>query len=142
MNKDQALLDWVRQYPLARGTLLFDFLKEREGSCAVIPIPGERIIAKYVGGKKVEKRYDFMIQVMFRLSDTTDEKNTANRFSLRKWQDWLEKMETDHRYPDFGPKCSDFELENLSNMPQLAQAFEDGMAKYQFPARLTYVEER
>jgi len=77
---------------------------------------------------------------LFPLSDTTDGVNVENMFALRQWQSWIDEMERTGNYPDFGESCGDYELQNLADSPQLAQIYDNGAAKYQFPARLVYTE--
>lgn len=142
VNKDEKLLQWAAQNPYLAEPLLMNFLSENNGACDIVPIAGEEVEKRYVDGTAI-KRYDFMFRVMFALSQNADTTNTDNMFTLRQWQDWIREQEHEGNYPDFGDKCSGYRLENLSNMPQLAQTYNAGqMAKYQFPARLTYTEKR
>jgi len=86
------------------------------------------------------KHYDFMFLVMLPISDTTDGVNINNMFELRLWQNWIDEMQRSGNYPDFGEFCYDYELQNLANSPAVAQIYDNGTAKYQFPARLIYTE--
>lgn len=142
VNKDEILLQWAAQNPYLTDALLMNFLSENNGSCDIVPIPGEEVAKRYIDGTAI-KRYDFMFRVMFDLSQNADTVNTDNMFTLRQWQEWIEEQERGGNYPDFGGKCSAYRLENLSNMPQLAQVYNAGnKAKFQFPARLTYTEKK
>lgn len=140
VNKEEILLNWAKQIPYIKGTLLFDWLAENQDSCSIILIPAEPI-KTYIDGSQVVE-YIFMFCVKFALSDTGDDVNTGNMFTLRQWQDWIEEQEREGNYPDFGDKCSGYELENLSISPNLAQTDDGGMGKYQFPVKLTYSEEK
>jgi hypothetical protein len=104
-----------------------------------VPVPSETVIESYLDGTSV-KRYDFIFQVIFDMSENLDGVNADNMFTLRQWQDWIEAMEHEQNYPDFGENCGNYELQNLSNMPQVAQVYDNLKAKYQFPARLIYTE--
>jgi len=139
VNKDKALLEWAMTNPYLTDTLMFEWLAENGGSCALSQIPGEAEVVPMIDGSAV-KQYDFMFQVMFPLSETTDDTNTDNMFTQRQWQDWIEEQEQVGNYPDFGSRCYGYELRNLASDPQLAQTYENGMAKYQFAARLIYME--
>lgn len=144
-NKDAALLAWARQNPYLTDAILMNFLRENDGACAIIPVAGDGVIEEFVDGSKL-RAYDFMVQIMFQVSDTTDQVNTGNLFLMRQWQDWIHQMEEEGNYPDFGEGCGLYELENLSEMPQMVtlyeKKYEGNMAKYQFAARLKYREER
>lgn len=140
VNIDKKLLEWAAQCDALTGTPLFNWLGENDGQCAIVPIPSDTRPSFISGDREIT--YDFMFQVMFQLSETTDDVNTDNMFTLRGWQDWIDEQEEAGIYPDFGEKCSCYELQNLSNMPQLAEVYESGMAKFQFPVRLIYLEEK
>lgn len=86
-------------------------------------------------------QYDFALQIMRQSSDSAgDTTNTDNMYIQRQWQGWIEEQEEAGNYPDFGDTCSNYTLKNLANMPTMAQRYENNMTKYQFPARLTYLE--
>ena len=139
INKEEKLIKWAGQNPYLTDALKMNWLAEHNGSCSVAPVSGEIFVEKYIDGSSL-KHYDFIFQVMFSISDTTDSVNVGNMFALRQWQNWIDEMETSGNYPDFGEKCGNYELQNLANSPQLAQVYDNGTAKYQFPARLIYTE--
>jgi len=139
INKEEKLIDWAGQNPYLTDAIKMNWLAEHNGSCSVTPVSGEIFVEKYIDGSSV-KHYDFMFQVMFPISDTTDNVNVENMFALRQWQNWIDEMETYGNYPDFGETCGNYELQNLANSPQIAQVYDNGMAKYQLPARLVYTE--
>jgi hypothetical protein len=116
-----------------------NWISERSGSCAIVPVHGDTAVEDYLDGTKV-RRYDFIFQIIFTMSESADGVNAENMFALRQWQDWIEQMEEECNYPDFGENCWNYELQNLSNMPQVAQVYDNLTAKYQFPARLIYCE--
>ena len=140
INKEEKLIKWAKQNPYLTDALKLNWLDARSGSCSVVTISGDGFIEKYLDGTCI-KYYDFMFCVMLSLSDTTDRVNVENMFSLRQWQSWIDNMEKEGNYPDFGNTCGNYELQNLSDSPQLAQVYDNGTAKYQFPARLIYTEE-
>jgi hypothetical protein len=139
INKEERLIEWAGQNPYLKDALKLSLLAEHNGSCSVSPVSGEISVEKYMDGSSL-KYYDFIFSVMFAISDTADGVNINNMFELRQWQNWIDAMQREGNYPDFGGCCYNYELQNLTNSPQLAQIYENGMAKYQFPARLIYCE--
>lgn len=139
LNKEEKLIEWADHNPYLTDALKMNWLAEHHGSCSISPVSGEVFVEKYLDGSAL-KHYDFIFCVMLPISDTTDSINIENMFSLRKWQGWIDEMEKDGNYPDFGECCGDYELQNLSDCPHLAQIYDNGTAKYQFPARLIYTE--
>lgn len=122
--------------------MFFNFLPGEPGSYAIVPLSAESVVKKYVDGS-AQKRYDFAFQLMAPLSQTTDTVNADTLSDLRGWQAWIDEQEAAKNYPDFGEKCSNYRLENLTNTPQLAVAYtQDKMAKYQFMATIFYLEVR
>jgi hypothetical protein len=138
-DKEKALHEWAQGNPFLTDYLMFDFLREHQGSCAIAPISGESALKRYINGDAM-KVYRFALQVSFALSDSTDDTNTQNMFTLRQWQHWLEEQERLRQYPNFGESCGDYQIRNLSNTPQMAMRYENGMAKYQFFAEIKYLE--
>lgn len=139
VDKEKALQDWAQENPFLTDRLMFDFLGGKSGNCSLSPIFQDAIVKKYIDGTAV-RQYTFAWQVTFRISETTDDINTQNMLLLRKWQAWIDEQQSLRNYPAFGEKCVIEKLENLHNMPQMAQRSENGTAKYQFFARLTYRE--
>ena len=140
-NKDQAMLDWISSNPQGIP-VMFNFLSGDPDSYAFVPSAAEAVVKRYINGS-ARKRYDFAFQLMRPMSQTTDNVNLESMYIMRQWQEWIDEQERTGNYPDFGPACSDYRLENLSNGPQLAMSYtEDQMAKYQFMATLYYLEEK
>lgn len=139
IQKDSIVQEFLQQCPFITEYLYFDFLREHDGSTSLSPVSNDRAVKYYVNGTAI-RQYDFALQILLQLSDTTDAVNTENIFKLRVWQDWIEEQEANKNYPDFGDRCSDYRWLNLSGEPVRAMVFDNGLAKYQFFARLQYRE--
>jgi len=137
VNKEEILLKWVKINPFLTNKILLNFLTDNDEAAAIIPI-GETVVEKYLDGSKLVN-YDFMWVAIFTVSDTTDSTNTDRMFDLRNWQDWIEKQNDNGNLPDFGEGYDMQEVQNLSS-PNLAVIYENNMGKYQFPARLVYLQ--
>jgi hypothetical protein len=138
VNKEEILFEWCLTNPFLTDKTLFNFLHSKNGQSAVAPI-AETVAADYCDNTKLVN-YDFMWQIMFSVSEETDNTNTDSMFELRKWQDWIDEQNESGNLPDFGGGYDMFEVVNLTGMPDLAQTYENGMGKYQFPARLIYLQ--
>ena len=110
LNKDEIVLNWAMQNPYLTDALLMGHLAQRPGACAIIPLPTSEggAVKRYINGDKIS-RYDFMLQVMFAVSETTDSVNTDNFFTQRQWMDWIDEQERNGNYPDFGLDCGNTE---------------------------------
>jgi hypothetical protein len=137
INKDKSIHDWINQTPNTDAVLV-NYLSERTYSYAIVPIAGQVVLDGYTDGSK-QMEYVFALQTMQPISQATDDINTQALYTMRIWQDWIDEQQQVSNYPDFGLDCFAYQLENLSNMPMLAQTYQDTQtAKYQFIARLTY----
>jgi hypothetical protein len=139
INKEEKLIEWAGGNPYLKDALKLNWLAENLGSCSVVPVPGEASVEEYMDGSCL-KHYDFIFQVMLPVSEATDGVNIGSMFELRQWQNWIDEMQRTGNYPDFGGFCYNYELQNLANTPSVAQSYDNGTAKYQFPARLIYTE--
>ncbi len=141
IDKDRALMDWITSNVDENSRLLFNFLSENDGDMALVIAPESRSTQNIDGSR--ECLYLFYLQIMCPFSQTTDDVNTESMRVLRAWQAWIDEQEDVGNYPDFGPKCSCYELENLADNPQIAMTYtEDQKVKYQFPAQLKYLEDK
>jgi len=139
VDKETALYEWAKTNPYLTDRLLFDFLEGNNGNCSISPIPDAASIKTYVDGSKIVG-YTFAFNVIFAVSESMDGANIENMLTVRKWQHWINEQERLKNYPDFGDRAQVFKLENLGNMPSMATRYENGIAKYQFFARLQYHE--
>jgi len=139
INKEEIVQEWAADNPYLTDELYLDYLGERNGNCSISPVASDNVIATYIDGSKL-KEYKFALQVMLPVSTVSDVVNADNMFTMRKWQAWIEDQEKLKNYPDFGELTSDYELSNLNNMPAMVMRLDNGLAKYQFFARLRYVE--
>lgn len=139
IDKDRAMQEWIQYIPFSQHVFLFDWLAEHQGACAIVAVADTPAIEVYADGSAL-KAYNFALQISLRLSETTDSTNTDNMLAMRQWQEWLDEQETAGNYPEFGDNCSCYEIENRANMPQITHIDENRMAKYQFPARIIYLE--
>ena len=140
VNKEEILLYWIKINPLLSNKTLLNWLGDNDGQSAIIPI-GETVVESYIDGSKLVN-YDFIWAVMFSVSEDTDSTNTDSMFELRKWQDWIGEQNENGSLPDFGCGYDMHEIKNLAGMPNLAQTYENGKGKYQFPARLVYLKKQ
>ena len=116
------------------------WIESKGGSCDIVPISAPRAVKTYINRDRYMK-YDFMVRATFPVSrDNSDNINVDNMKTLREWQEWIDQQNQDGTYPDFGPDCHGYRLENAANMPQLAQLINGNMARYQFPAVIYYYE--
>jgi hypothetical protein len=59
-----------------------------------------------------------------------------------KFIEWLEQQQEQKNFPDFGDKCSEYDIIILQNMANIATVTDDNLAKYMLGARIDYKEEQ
>ena len=80
--------------------------------------------------------------VAFEKIDTgTSDVNVSNMQMMDTFNEWLEAQISNKNYPDFGSNCSEYEIEILQNMADVAYITDDGLAKYMLGAAIHYKEE-
>ena len=135
-NQDAVMLDWLKEQA---ENIKFNFLSGKLGDRAFIIIGNPKGPEDILGNRL--RAYDFALQAILSHSEGADDTNLENMQLMREWQDWIDEQQADKNYPDFGPDCSEYCLLNLNDSPELAQIQQNNkMAKYQFFARLEYVE--
>lgn len=138
-NKHKAVYEWLAACPLLTDTLLFDFLNERHGSVGLSPVATDKYVRRYQMGNGI-KEYQFELHAMFSVSDSTEDTNIDNMNLVDTWRHWVEAQQIAENFPDFGPECSGYRVQCLDNMPSMAMRYENGTAKYRFPATIQYYD--
>lgn len=141
MNKHKVMQEWVQQF-LDDNYLYFESADEYPDARALVPNYGDYVRATDIVGNKY-KSYSFVFIGYQRLDTGASDSdiNTDNMEIFDKFIEWLEKQQRDRNFPDFGAKCSDYDIIILQNMANLGQVTEDNLAKYMLGARIDYVEE-
>lgn len=139
VNKHKALQDWVEPF-LENNYLYFETANAYPGVRAIVPNYGDYTIKTDILGYKY-KAYTFLFIAFEQIDPGTSDVNTENMHKMDLFNEWLEEQIENENYPDFGDKCSEYEIEILQNMANLATITEDGLAKYMLGAKIKYKEE-
>lgn len=139
MSKHKAMQEWVQQF-LEDNYLYFESADAYPGVRTIVPNYGDYIRFKDILGNK-HKTYSFAFIGYERIDTGTSDVNTRNMEIMDKFNDWLEEQREKENFPDFGHKCSEYEITPLNNMANLSEISEDGTAKYMLFARVDYKEE-
>lgn len=139
MNKNEAMIEYLRQYPDIQSFLYFNHSEDEAGNTSIATSYGEAWEKRYVGGHGI-KTYDFAL-VMFQPQDDGTNKNNAQAmYDVQKYMDWIDAQNKARNFPNFeGRKV--LSIENLQNAPNFAGTNESGdVAKYMFQCRVRYYE--
>ena len=141
MNKHKIMQEWVGQF-LDDNYLHFESADAYPSVRELVPNYGDYVNKTDIMGRKY-KSYSFVF-IGYEQLDTTasgSDINTNNMEIFDKFIEWLEEQKTNKNFPDFGAKCSDYDIIILQNMANLATVTEDNLAKYMLGARIDYTEE-
>lgn len=136
-NKNQAMLEYLKQYPGAQSTLFFNTLVDRIGNQGVQTVYGEAWETRYVRGHGI-KQWDFAVVKIAELSTGTSDINVNEAQAVQDFMDWIDLQNAAGNFPDFSPGKV-LSIENLQNMPNFAGIDQnEGAAKYMFQCRVRY----
>lgn len=125
---------------LANTVLNYNFSPDSPDAIGFLTNYSDKVLKRYVR-VGAEKAYGFSILVTKEYSTNCDELNLESMNFVQGLMDWVEEQNHINNYPDFGVKCEIKRIENLQNMPNLAEVDpEEGVARYMFQCRVIYFE--
>lgn len=125
---------------LANTVLNFNFSPESVDSIGFLTNYSDKVLKKYIRAG-ADKAYGFTILVTKEYSTGCDDQNLEAMNFVQGLMDWLDGQNRNRDYPDFGERCTIKKIENLQNMPNLAEVNqEEGYARYMFQCRVVYFE--
>lgn len=137
MTKNEAMVEYLKQYPGLRSFLYFNTATNAIGNISVQTEYSDEWEEQDITGHGT-KRYDFAIIFMTPQVQGTSYTNVAEMDGVQEFMDWIREQDEQKNFPDFGA-CEVFSIENLQNMPNLATSNES-VAKYMFQCRVRYYE--
>lgn len=139
INKHKVMQDWVQEF-LTNNYLYFESADAYPGVRTIIPNYGDYINKTDICGFKY-KSYSFAFIAYETIDPGTSDVNTTNIYLVDQFNDWLAEQKELKNFPNFGDKCSEYDIIILQNMANLAYISDDGLAKYMLGARIDYKEE-
>lgn len=138
-NKNQAMLEFLSQYPAVQSFLFFNSASETLGNTSIQTVYSETWEKRYTRGHGM-KQYDFAIVQMVPQDGGTNHNNAEQMQSVQDFMNWIEEQNKARNLPEF-TGCQVLSIENLQNMPNLADVNKAGnIAKYMFQCRVRYYE--
>ena len=90
---------------------------------------------------QVKEFYSIASYIASVLNQKDIDVNVDNMYMVDQFNDWLAEQKELKNFPNFGDKCSEYDIIILQNMANLAYISDDGLAKYMLGARIDYKEE-
>lgn len=137
MNKNLAMLDYLRQYPGLQSYLYFNSMVDQIGNTAIQTVYGETWEVRYLRGHGI-KQFDFAIVYIAPADTGTSDTNADETQTVQNFMDWIDRQNKEKNFPVF-EGCKILSVENLQNMPNFAGIDStEGVAKYMFQCRVRY----
>ena len=137
MSKNEAIVEYLKQYPGLRHFLYFNTATNTVGNISIQTVYSDEWEEQDITGHGT-KRYDFAIVFMTQQDQGTTYKNVVKMDDVQAFMDWIREQDKKKNFPDFGDS-EVYSIENVQNMPNLATANES-VAKYMFQCRVRYYE--
>lgn len=138
-SKHRVLKEWVEQF-LDDNYLYFESADAYPNVRVIVPRYGDYVDKTDICGFKY-KTYSFVFIGYEQIDTGTSDVNVTNMEVMDTFNEWLETQSEEGNFPDFGPKCSEYEIIPLQNMANLAMISDDGLAKYMLGVKIKYKEE-
>ena len=125
---------------LANTVLNYNFSPDSPDGIGFLTNYSDKVLKRYIRAG-ADKAYGFSILVTKEYSINNDDLNLEAMNFVQGLMDWVDRQNRDKLFPDFGEKCTVKRIENLQNMPSLAEVnSEEGVARYMFQCRVVYFE--
>lgn len=141
MTKHEAMKAYIEPKVLEVGKMLnFNFSDDSPDSFALITNYSDKVIKEYIR-IGADKAYGFTVIVTKGFSTSADDLNLEAMNFAQSFMDWIEEQNKEKKYPDFGEKCQVKKIENLQDIPNLAEVdVENAIARYMMQCRVVYFE--
>ena len=139
VNKHKVMQEWVEPF-LTNNYLYFESADAYPGVRTLVPTIGDYQRYQDITGARY-KSYSFVFVGYEQIDTGTSDINIQNMVLFDDFMEWLEEQKSLENYPNFGDKCSEYDIIILQNMANIGAIFDDNLAKYMFGVRIDYKEE-
>ncbi len=142
MNIYEKINEWLATtYQPLNEWLYFNATPMIVGTVAMNSVSGDRVYKRFVDGS-VQRRVVFAIDMVLSYDDAgTSDVNMNAINEVNKFSEWIEEQLPLQNVPNFGKNRTIESIEVLTNVPSLLIDNTNGLAKYQFQARIEYKDE-
>lgn len=139
MSKNEAMVEYLKQYPGLQSFLHFNAITAQTGNTCVQTVYGDAWEKRQLRGHGI-KRYDFALVSMVPQDPGTSNANVEQMDNAHAFMDWIEAQNKARNFPNFNG-CQVLSIENLQNMPNQAGVNASGsVAKLMCQCRVRYYE--
>lgn len=151
MDKNQAVIEYLLNYPAVSGnSLFFNFAEESDNSTQIVTHGDDTILDEtYIDGS-VMKVFTFTMLIYKAVTynpivkvDNLVDANVADVSDIQELIDWLVTQNKNKVFPNFGTSCIIDSVEPTTNRPTLRgvnNEVQPPLAQYQVVIRITYLD--
>lgn len=133
--------EWlVNNYTPISGWLYFNATPMIIGTVAMNSVSGDKTVKKYIDGSKQNELIFAIDMVTAHDAQGTSDTNMLALQEVENFSTWLDNIKSSN-FPDFGDYKKVQKVEVLTSVPSLLINSEQMLAKYQFQARIIYIDE-
>lgn len=137
-NKYECLSNWLNNYPALYNWLHFNASKMEAENVSLNSVSGERKLEEYIDGSYKAELY-FALILVKPFDFETSETNMQAMLEIVNFMDWVDNKENiDLLY--FGSDVIVDKVDVLQSSPNMVIDTEQSLAKYQFQAKVTYIQ--
>ena len=143
MNKYDAMLNFIKQYPLAGDNAYFNFIDQTniDGNVSLGTVPYGQVVRRYVDGPMVMKMQFEIKQVKPLSQESNTSANAEEMQKVREFLEWINLQGALKNFPDFGEEIEILSLGTPEGVkdPRVA-GYDDTSVLYSFPFEIIYIE--
>lgn len=137
-NKYEALRDWLLNYTQLTGWLYFNVTNIEQNNTSLNSVPGDSELNQFIDGS-AEKELIFAIDMVKAYDTGTSDTNLDAIQEVNAFSKWITEHNQAQNFPDFDG-CIVSEIKVLESAPSASVDNEQGLIKYQFQCRISYLE--
>lgn len=136
--KEQALKDYISNYPQLYSWLYFNVVLESPGNTSLLT-DSDNVLNEYIDGSK-EREYLFSVAMVKEYDSGTSDINMYAMQESANFVEWIKSNNDAGIFPDFGENCIIEHIEVITEVPTLAVDIERNVARYLISLRIPYTE--
>ena len=138
VNKYKVISDWLTSYPKLYDWLYFNATQMINDNTSLNSVSGERKINEFIDGSYIAELY-FSISMVKGYDSETSLTNIDSIFEIENFMDWIDNDDNLTNL-NFGASVNLLEIDVMQNVPTILVDKEQNLAKYQFQARIKYIQ--
>ena len=137
-NKYECLSNWLNNYPVIYNWLHFNASKMEAENVSLNSVSGERKLEEYIDDSYKAELY-FALVLVKPFDFETSETNMQAMLEIVNFMDWVDNKENIDLL-SFGSDVIVDKVDVLQSSPNMVIDTEQSLAKYQFQAKVTYIQ--